>query len=73
MNFQAFKDHLFARRTHPSADKSRNGSSIRSRRRSDDSTGSGPATEDPVKKRLMGLGLDEEKHYEEERMLDIAE
>ena len=33
----------------------------------------GADTEGSVKKRLLGLGSDDEKHHEEERMLDVAE
>ena len=71
MNFVAFKDHLFARRrTTPE----KQDSSLRSRRRSEDSQASGreSTSEDPLRRRL-GIGQEEEKHHEEERMLDIAE
>jgi len=68
MNLAAFKDHLFARRR---ITPDKRDSSLRSRRRSDDSSGRGDS-EDPLRRRL-GVGPDDEKHHEEERMLDIAE
>ena len=71
MNFVAFKDHLFARRR---ITPEKRDSSLRSRRRSEDSQASGreSTSEDPLRRRL-GIGQEEEKHHEEERMLDIAE
>lgn len=71
MNFVAFKDHLFARRR---ITPDKRDSSLRSRRRSEDSSGvSAPGTDDPLRRRMGGTESEEEKHHEEERMLDIAE
>lgn len=76
MNYQAFKEHLLARRppgTTP--EKSRNGSNLRSGRKSGESSGSQSASaEEAMKRRLLATGgSDDDRHAEEERMLDIAE
>lgn len=75
LNFAAFRDHLLARRpVGASAEKSRNGSALRSRRRSGESGGSYSASaEEAVKRRLLSGGSEEDKFHEEERMLDVAE
>lgn len=71
MNYLAFKEHLLSKRplaTTP--EKSRNGSNIRSGRKSEDSDG----TTDIMKSKLLATGgSDDDKHADEERMLDIAE
>ena len=73
INYQAFKEHLAARRP-PGAtpEKSRNGSNLRSGRRSRDSSGS---FDDSRKRNPLHLtqGSDGDKAQDEERMLDIAE
>lgn len=78
MNYQAFKEHLLARRpTGATPEKSRNGSNMRSGRKSAESTGSNAASasaDDMMRRRMLATaGSDEEKQAEEERMLDIAE
>lgn len=70
MNYLAFKEHLLSKRplaTTP--EKSRNGSNIRSGRKSEDSDGT-----DIMRSKLLATGgSDDDKHADEERMLDIAE
>ena len=76
LNFAAFRDHLLARRPIGASptDKSRNDSSLRSRRKSGESGGSyGASAEEAVKRRLLAGGSEEDKFHEEERMLDVAE
>ena len=71
MSYLAFKEHLLSKR--PLAitpEKSRNGSNVRSGRKSEDSDGAS----DIMKSKLLATGgSDEDKHADEERMLDIAE
>jgi hypothetical protein len=75
LNYLAFKEHLLSRR--PAAltpDKSRNGSNLRSERKSPGSTDSASASAEIMKSRLLATGgSDDDKHADEERMLDIAE
>jgi hypothetical protein len=79
MNYLAFKDHLLSTRPPgQTPEKSRNGSNLRSARKSEGSmSDAGSASADGMmKSRLLATGgsdVDEEKHAEEERMLDIAE
>lgn len=75
MNYQAFKEHVMARRPlATSADRTRNGSTLRSRRKSGESLGSYSASaEESVKRRLLGVGGDDDRIHDEERMLDVAE
>jgi len=73
LNSQAFKDSLAAKRLPVlSGEKSRNGSTLRSRRKSGDSPASHSASGDDMGKRKL-LGSDPDKFHEEEKMLDIAE
>jgi len=73
MNYQAFKEHVSAKRPLlASAERTRNASSLRSRRRSGDSGSfSASADAESTKRRLLGMS-DEEK-ADEEKMLDVAE
>jgi len=79
LNFAALQDHLLSRRPPgatpgASAEKSRNESGLRSRRRSNESGGSYSASaEEAVKRRILAGGSEEDKFHEEERMLDVAE
>jgi hypothetical protein len=80
MNYMAFKEHLLSTRPPgQTPEKSRNGSNLRSARKSEGSMsdgGSASADGGMMKSRLLATGgsdMDEEKHAEEERMLDIAE
>lgn len=82
VNFLAFKEHLTSKRpAGASGEKSRNGSNLRSRRRSGDSSRSreGASREtagDRGRDRAgttAGSDVDEERMADEERMLDIAE
>lgn len=75
MNYQAFKEHVLSRRPPgASPDHSRNGSNLRSGRKSVDSSNSAGQTDDALKKRLLATaGSDDDKLADEERMLDIAE
>ena len=72
MNYLAFKEHMLSRRPIESTpgEKSRNESALRSRKKSQDSSG---AMEESVKKILLAGGTEEDKIADEERMLDIAE
>ena len=54
-----------------SAERTRNASTLRSRRRSGDSASYSASAEDSTKRRVLGIS-DEEK-ADEERMLDVAE
>lgn len=76
MNYLAFKEHLLSRRPPATTpEKSRNGSNLRSDRKSPGSVeDSASASADIMKSRLLATGgSDEDKHADEERMLDIAE
>lgn len=73
MNYQAFKEHVSAKRPlMASAERTRNASGIRSRRKSGDSASFSASGEDSTKRRLLGLS-DDEKGVDEEKMLDVAE
>jgi hypothetical protein len=72
LNYQAFKEHVSAKRPiMASAERTRNASGIRSRRRSGDSASFSASGEDSTKRRLLGLSDDEK--VDEEKMLDVAE
>lgn len=72
MNYQAFKEHVSAKRPLlTSAERTRNASSLRSRRRSGDSASFSASADESTKRRLLGMS-DEEK-ADEEKMLDVAE
>lgn len=72
LNYQAFKEHVSAKRPHmSSAERTRNASSLKSRRKSGDSASFSGSAEDSTKRRF--LGLSEEDRADEEKMLDIAE
>jgi hypothetical protein len=72
MNYQAFKEHVSAKRPlMASAERTRNTSSLRSRRRSGDSASFSGSAEDSTKRRF--LGLSDEERADEEKMLDVAE
>jgi len=80
INYQAFKEHLAARRP-PGAtpEKSRNGSNLRSAKKSQDSSGSrdhsGSAEDARMRSNRLHAthGSEDDKAHDEERMLDIAE
>jgi len=75
LNYQAFKEHVTAKRPMLSADRTRNASLLKSRRKSGDSFTGSASLDDSMKKRMMGMGGpdSEETKLEEEKMLDIAE
>lgn len=79
MNYMAFKEHLLsARPPGQTPEKSRNGSNLRSGRKSEGSMSdnASASADGMMKSRLLATGgseIDDEKHAEEERMLDIAE
>jgi len=74
INYQAFKEHVTARRPMLSAERTRNPSVLKSRRKSGDSFNGSQSLDDSMKKRMMGMGPEsEETKFEEEKMLDIAE
>ena len=74
MNFQAFKEHVLARRPLvTSGERTRNGSHLRSRRKSGGDSSYSASAEDSVKRRLLGTGEEGDRAHEEERMLDVAE
>ena len=58
-----------------SAERTRNPSMLRSRRKSGDSLTGSQSLDDSLKKRMMGVGSGDadETRFEEEKMLDIAE
>ena len=57
-----------------SAERTRNPSVLKSRRKSGDSFNGSQSLDDSMKKRMMGMGPEsEETKFEEEKMLDIAE
>lgn len=72
MNYQAFKEHVCSKRPlMASAERTRNASALRSRRKSGDSGSYSASAEDSTKRRLLGLSDDEKA--DEEKMLDVAE
>ena len=72
INYLAFKEHVTAKRPlMGSAERTRNTSSLRSRRRSGDSASFSGSAEDSSKRRF--LGLSDEERADEEKMLDVAE
>ena len=71
LNYQAFKEHVSAKRPHlASAERTRNASSLKSRRRSGDSASFSGSAEDSTKRRF--LCLSEEDRADEEKMLEYA-
>ena len=76
MNYMAFKEHMLSKKpVGMTPEKSRNGSNVRSGRRSAESSGSGQqSAEDNLRRRLLATnGSEDDKLQDEERMLDIAE
>ena len=81
LNYAAFKEHITAKRMPGGAERTRNESGLKSRRRSHESGGSiGAESEAAARRRLLGLpdetgtpGRSSSGAPEEERMLDVAE
>lgn len=81
LNYAAFKEHVTARRGPMStAERTRNESGLKSRRKSHESGGSVGDSEAAVRRRMLGLtdelgtpGRSSAGAAEEERMLDVAE
>lgn len=79
INYQAFKEHLLAKRPERgSPQKTRNGSHLRSGRRSNESSVSRERERDTSAEKRKAMGThgsdyDEDRAQDEERMLDIAE